>query len=197
MWGRGQVRVLSMVKMCRNPCHVLHLMVFLSCWDYALWATASASSQQWGCGDLHRVRHAVHTYIFSPASLSQKAPPNNQQRKGRKHDLQFIREMEQGLTPKTSFLLVKQQPNPHSGGIHAIYLKCLHRNTNGERAFCIFFLLLLMQLNIWETRTRGSFLLMARTYSGGVRLKSEERKHLPMREYSGNVNACPMLKPHL
>lgn len=116
-----------------------------------------------------------------------------------KSDLQLIGEMEWGLTQKIFFLLVKQQPNPHLGGIHAIYLECLHRTKNGERAFCIFFLLLLMQWNIWETRTRGSFLLMARTYFGGVWLKSEERKCLLMKEYSGNGNgnACALLKTYL
>lgn len=158
------MRVLSVTKLCGIPCHVLHL--WLGGFESLRFYPLSHTPAQLSVMGLWRL---TQSEICSPQVL--KGPPNNQQKKRKinpgKSDLQLIREMEQGLTPKTSFLLV-EQPNPHLGGFHAISLECLHTNTNGKRAFCIFFLLPLMQLNIWETRTPGSFLLMARTYSGGV-----------------------------
>lgn len=133
MWERGQMSALSTVKVRGIPCHVLQLPVFFfffafkqesdqgnqestgaavkrqkwSPWGYALCAKAPA---QLTAMELCRLRHAVHAYIVSHTSPLPKTPRPNQQRKRKstgKSILQLSREVKQGVTQKTSFLLLK------------------------------------------------------------------------------------------
>lgn len=160
------------------------------------------SSWQWSYVDVCRLRHLGHAYIFSHTSpLQKKTKTNNQTNKDKENQhkqIQFaVKHGDEARNHAKNFLSAcKQQLNAHLWGhSHGICPKCLHRNSNSKKTFCIFFLLSLMQLNNWETRTRGSFLLTASTCSGGVCLNIWRKKTFAHKEVQWKCTPCPAETP--
>lgn len=155
-------------------CHVLHLWLgffeLLRCCPLSHSTSAAPSD---GAVETYVGWDVQSTQTFSHLLPFAKSSPKQSTMKRKintgKPDLQLIREMEQGLTPKPSFLLVKQQPIPRWGGIHTIYLECLHKMAPRHfvYSFCINW--------TFGKQGQGRFLLMTRTYSRGVWLKFEVR----------------------